>query len=288
MPLRSSHHQPLDIVMACRAADLRIAQLTVKYLRRFLQVGIIYLFTARSNLNRFRRVLGPEVNLIDEDTALPDMTLQKLKELSLPGFPGAAGWYFQQLLKFSFCDRGVPGDYYLIWDADTIPLRPVEFFDPRGRMIFTTADENHSPYFDTYRNLLGEEPHREFSFISQHMIVQKELLWEMLARIERKFPGPESWAWKIMRNLVGDGTNLFSEYETLGHYVKNHYPERAVYRRLAWLRDGSLRVRGMPSLTDLDRLGREYDFAAFEAAERPLRRTMRKVRGWLKRTSSKK
>ena len=274
--------------MACRAADLRIAQLTVEYLRRFLPVESIHLFTARSHLKRFRRALGSEVNLIDEDTALPDMTFQKLRGLSLPGFPGAAGWYFQQLLKFSFCHRGVPGDYYLIWDADTIPLRPLEFFDRQGRMIFTTADENHSPYFDTYRNLLGEEPHREFSFIAQHMIVEKKILREILNRIETRLPGPESWAWKIMRNLVGDGTNLFSEYETLGHYVKNHYPDRAVYRRMAWLRDGSLRVGGMPSVTDLDRLGREYDFAAFEAAERPLRRTVRKVRIWLKRTSPKK
>ena len=86
----------------------------------------------------------------------------------------------------------------------------------------------------------------------------------MLARIEANFPESGSWAWKIMHHLVGEGGNLFSEYETLGHYVKAHYPERASFRELSWLREGALGSYGAPSQKYLERLARDYYFAAFE------------------------
>jgi hypothetical protein len=210
------------------------------------------------------------------------MTLEALRTLSLPGFPHGAGWYFQQLLKLQFSFSRTEDDYYLIWDADTIPLRPLEFFDEKGAMLLTIADEEHAPYFETYRKLLGEEPRREFSFISQHIPVRKSILREMLSHIEARQPGNENWAWKIMRNLEGTHVNLFSEYEMIGHYVKNHYPEQAVLRRLPWLRTGSLEVGGIPSAADLDRLGKDYAYAAFESSQRLLRRTVRRFRVWMR------
>ncbi len=247
-----------------------------------MPVRQIHIVTAHRNFEKFRRVLGDKVVLQDEDTFIPTMTLSGLRNLPLPGLPAGAGWYFQQLLKFNFCFSEPGDDYYLIWDADTIPLRNMEFFDGQGKMLFVTGDEEHAPYFETYRKLLGEEPGREFSFISQHMIVQKSLLREMLAMIEAHLPGTDPWAWKIMRNLEGASTNLFSEYEMFGHYVKNHHPDRAVFRQLPWLRNGSRLVGGVPSTGDLERLGKDYAFAAFESSQRPLRRWVRWVRAFLR------
>jgi hypothetical protein len=272
---------PLDIVTACRAADLPVFRLALAGLRRFVPFGQSHVITSRANFPRFRRALGTDVDLIDEDTMIPGMTLDQLKRFSLPFFPRGAGWYLQQLLKFAFCFRKPENDYFLIWDADTIPLQALEFFDESGRMLFTIADERHEPYFETYRRLLREEPRPEFSFISQHMIVEKPILREMLAKIDSNFPGSDSWEWKIIKNLQGAGTNLFSEYETLGHYVKNNYPSRAAYRRLNWLREGSLWTHGGPSRSDLRKLADQYDFVAFESAQMPLRRLVRQIRGWV-------
>lgn len=272
--------KPIDVVTACRLADLAVLRIALDALRRFVPCRRIYVFTARQNFRRFRDVIGSNAELIDEDDAIPDLTLTALKKLTLPGFPKGAGWYFQQLLKLSFGNVHREEEYYLIWDADTIPLRPLKFFEEDGRMIFTMADEEHAPYFETYRKLLAEEPVRDFSFIAQHMIVQKSILREMFGRIESNFPGDESWAWKIMQNLPGSSTNLFSEYETLGHFVKIHYPERAAYLRRQWLRDGSRQVCGLPTPVDLQRLATQYDFVAFESSQRPLRRTIRSFRRW--------
>jgi hypothetical protein len=163
-------------------------------------------------------------------------------------------------------------------------LRPIEFLDSAGRMIFTRADEFHAPYFENYQHLLGEEPRREFSFISQHQIIHTGTLRELLGRIESRFPGPENWAWKIMRHLTGNGCNLFSEYETYGHYVKNHHPDRAVFRDLPWTREGTRLASYHPRQRDLDELARNYCFAAFEAYQRPWRVAARRLKRWLLRS----
>jgi uncharacterized protein DUF6492 len=273
----------LDVVTTCRSADSGILQVTLDGLRRFVPFRKAHVITACKNMRKFRRALGPDVELIDENAFIPEMTLSRLKKLSLPGFPQGAGWHFQQLLKLAFSFHEPDDDYFLIWDADTVPLRPLQFFDESGRMLFTTAEEEHAPYFDTYRKLLREEPHRGFSFISQHMIVQKSIAREMLGKIETNFSGQDSWAWKIMRNLEGTSTTLFSEYEMLGHFVKNHYPSRAAFRKLSWLREGALRTSRIPSKKELDQLAQTYDFAAFESRHMPLRRFVHGIRAWIKR-----
>ena len=279
--MNNLRRQPLDIVTACRLKDLHILTLAAHNLPRFVPFKKLHVLTARANFPAFAQALGPQVALIDEDEFVPGLTLEQMRTLTEPGFPQGAGWYFQQFLKFGFAFQDTGDDHYLIWDADTVPLRPLEFFDDAGRMLFTKAAENHPPYFETYRNLLRHDPRREFSFISQHIIARKSILREMLQTIETNFPGPENWAWKIMRHLAGAGTNRFSEYETLGHYVKNIHPATAVFRELPWLREGSRRVSTNPSPADLARLANDYAFVAFEANHGILRRAAARLKKWL-------
>lgn len=279
--MENLRRKPLDIVTACRLKDLHVLALAADNLRRFVPFKQLHVITAHKNFPRFVNRLGASVELIDEDTLIPGMTLQQLRALEEPGFPQGAGWYFQQLLKFAFAFQKVEDNHYLIWDADTVPLRPMEFFDEQGRMLFTTAEEFHPPYFQTYEKLLGHDPRREFSFISQHIIIRKSILRELLGTIEKKIPGDGDWAWKIMRHLQGEGTNRFSEYETFGHYIKNIHPQAAVFRQLPWSRDGSRLASSHPSTSDLERLAVNYTFISFEANQGRLRRFTAKLRRWL-------
>ena len=84
-----------------------------------------------------------------------------------------------------------------------------------------------------------------------------------------------------MRHLGGDSTNRFSEYETLGHYVKNVHPDTAAFRQLPWSRDGSRLASTHPSATDLARLAKDYAFVSFEANHGILRRTAARLKKWL-------
>ena len=167
-----------------------------------MPVKQLHVITRRADFADFQSALGPDAVLLDENELISTMTLADLKRIPLARLSQGSGWYFQQLLKYQFAFLKPEDDYYLIWDADTIPLRPMEFFDEDGRMLLTKSDEYHRPYFETYEKLLGRPAQRDFSFISQHILVRKTILREMLGEIERHCPGDENWAWKIMLNLA--------------------------------------------------------------------------------------
>ena len=255
----------IDIVMTTAGEHLHILQFSVRNLFRFFDIRNLFLITARNNFYLLKDLNRYNVLLIDEDSIIPNMTLEDLKELKLVGFPKRAGWYYQQLLKMACAFLPNIGDFYLIWDSDTVLLRPISLIDNKGRMIFTTALEHNPSYFDTYTKLLGEDPQRNFSFISQHMIIEKKIMKELIDRIANNIPGNENWAWKIMLNLNCNDYCQLSEYELFGHYVKNCYPDRAIFRRIAWTRYGSSLASFYPTDSDLDALSKNYYFAAFES-----------------------
>jgi hypothetical protein len=275
MPPRAA---PIDVVTACLPRDLHLLRLAIPRLARFLPVRKIHVCAPRREFPRFHSTLGSDVVLLDEDEMVPGVRLAELRKLKLTGFPRGAGWYFQQLLKCGFAFLGGPEDSYLIWDADTVPLRKIELFDEAGRAFFTRAEERHAPYFENYERLLGWAPTPPCSFIAQHVVVRKAYMRAMLSEIEARIPGEENWAWKIMRTLQGTNSNLFSEYEFYGNYVSSIHPEEVVLRDLSWTRDGVRLASFHPSEADLDRLAKKFDFVSFEAGRVPWRKVVR----WIK------
>ena len=255
----------MQIISACLARDLPVYRATYQSLRRHLPGSDIHVVTKKEDFPKFKEACGPELTLWDEAELVPHMTLGELRKMPFPFFPRGAGWYFQQFLKYAFVNVSNDDDYYLIWDADTVLLRPIEFFTPEGKPYYTTATEYHVPYFETYQALFGTEANREFSFISQHQVIRKSILREMLARMETLHPSSRNWAWAIMENLRGSGSNLFSEYETYGHYLKSERPDSFVVRALDWTRNGE-RWAGYPPKSDkIESLAQNYAYASFEA-----------------------
>lgn len=274
------------MLSSCRARDLPILEIVSRWLPRHVSLKEFVVVAPNADCLRIQKSLGVRARVVPEDGFVPGITIEALRGLPVQGFPQAAGWYLQQLLKLQFAFVQPEDDYYLIWDADTVPLRPLRFFDSDGRMLLTKADEHHEAYFATYRRVLGEEPNREFSFIAQHILVQKSVAREMLGRIEAHVPGEGSWAWKIMRSLPSQGYNLFSEYETYGHYLKSHYADRFRLVERNWRRtipDGQ--GCRLPSETELRAAAREYDFAAYERATSGYRRIAQRLLGYWRRAT---
>ncbi len=267
----------MQIVSTCLARDLSVYRVTYRSLRKHLPGSEVHVITRKEDFEKFRKACGPDLHLWDEAGMIPSMTLKDLRQFPLPFFPPGAGWYFQQFLKYSFVDVSNDDDHFLIWDADTVLLRPLEFFDQAGRPIYTSAEENNPAYFETYLALFGTPAKREFSFISQHQIIDKKILRNLLSEIEER-NGGKPWPWAIMDNLRGDGTNLFSEYETYGHYVKQQCPDSITIRDLSWTREGGGSFCLPPWQPVLSSLSRKYHFAAFEASNGIARKILRAFR----------
>ena len=112
------------------------------------------------------------------------------------------------------------------------------------------------------------------------MVIQKSVAREMLAVVERRIPGEGSWAWKIIQALPKTGTNLFSEYETYGHFVKNLYPERVLLVDRSWQREMTQELgRPIPTPSELSEYAKSFDYVAFERAYAGWRR----LAVWIKR-----
>lgn len=272
----------MQIVSACIARDLPVYRVTVASLRKHLPGAEIHVITRKEDFPRFREACGADIHLWDEADLVPDMTLSALRQLPQPHFPKGAGWYFQQFLKYAFERVSNDEDYFLIWDADTVLLRPISFFSEDGRPLYTRATEHHRPYFETFEALFGESAPREFSFISQHQLIHKATLRAMLAEIEDRHPTSRNWAWAIMENLRGEGSNRFSEYETYGHYVKLRNPDSVAFRDLKWTRHGEKWAGYPPVESKLHLIAESHDFAAFEAffsLRNRLKRYLRRILG---------
>ena len=269
----------LDVVTTCTLADLPVFKRTVAGMEAFLPVKSIHVFVPAAAVAKFQNVFGARVEVHNEDLAISGMRCAELAKHSCRVFPLMTGWFFQQFLKYSYAFENAEDDYYLIWDADTIPLRPMEFFDDQGRMLMVPAEEHNEAYFETYRNLLGEEPNREYSFIAQHLVVQKSVLRVMLQHMTGR-AGRElkDWPYVIADGLRGEGNNLFSEYEMVGHYMKNHYPERMVPRMLPWLREGTEHYGFLPGEKILSHLNEKVAYVSFESKNTRWRRFGRFVK----------
>jgi hypothetical protein len=265
----------MQIVSTCLLRDLNVYKTTFKSLRKHIPGAELHVITRRQDFPRFSEACGADLQLWDESTLLATMTMEELKQVPLPFFPRGAGWYFQQFLKLAFVDVSNDDDYFLIWDADTVLLKALDFFSPDGLPYYTRASENHHPYFETFEKLFGVPANREYSFISQHQLIKKSVLRMMIAEIEERFPDCKSWYWAVMGQLKGEGSNLFSEYETYGHYLKIKQPDSFLTRDIAWTRHGGGLLGYGPDNRRLKKLSRDYTFAAFESTASPMRRIAR-------------
>jgi hypothetical protein len=180
------------------------------------------------------------INFINEKVILD---VDKIKELIKKRNETAvirSGWYIQQFLKMIYCNI-CQDKYYLIWDSDTIPVKKVKMFKNNGKPLFDVKTEYHEPYFITMKSIFPELGKKyDYSFISEHMIISTKLMKNMINRIsDNNNLFGNTWYEKIINNIESNylSQSGFSEFETYGTFVKEHY--RLVYSKRRWK---SLRV----------------------------------------------
>ncbi|MCR4611834.1 MAG: DUF6492 family protein [Lachnospiraceae bacterium] len=149
---------------------------------------------------------------------------------------GIVGWYYQQILKFEY-HRISKDRYYLTWDGDTIPCKSFSMFDKDGKTPFLDMKhEYNEDYFTTLSKLLpGYEKCMDKSFISEHMLFNREIVKSLIEDIEAndQLEG-DIWWEKMIRCIPPEKytDGCFSEFETYGNYVCKKYPDS--YNLRSW------------------------------------------------------
>ena len=213
-----------------------------------------------------------EVEFVNENDllsfeAVKESYLRRLEEIELilgkPEKTSRVGWYYQQFLKMEYshhCNE----EYYLCWDADTIPLHPINMFNENGVPFLDIKPEYNPSYFETLKNLFGFEKVIEQSFISEHMLIKKSIMNELLDEIIKLDLNGIRFYDKIF-SAINKPYNGFSEFETYGTYVA--YRHTSDYRLRQWksMRNTGFMINRI-DLTedDIDWLATGFDAASFE------------------------
>lgn len=189
-----------------------------------------------------------DINFVLEDTIFSGLNFKNVKLKMNEILHGekcehGPGWFLQQFLKMAYsflCEE----NEYLIWDGDTIPVSKVTMKDSiTKKLYFDRKEEHYIPYFQTIQKLFPSiEECYENSFISEHMIIKKNLMIEMIQKIESnvELKGESFWE-KILYTMGKDGLKQsgFSEYETYGNYVMKYHPEEYILRTWMSVRDAA-------------------------------------------------
>jgi hypothetical protein len=151
------------------------------------------------------------------------------------------GWYYQQLLKL-YVSKVCNFNNVLVLDSDTMFLRPTEFCIG-DKSFFNVSSENGLPYYECMEKLVpGLKKQTEFSGVSHHMILQKDILDSLHETIEGIH---KMTCWEAILNCsmgefktvpqgatVSNGTGRFSEYELYFNYILKHHSDRVAIRPL--------------------------------------------------------
>ena len=153
------------------------------------------------------------------DTKLDNEFYQKLNS--------RISWYYQQVLKLSFIiDFSIKyRENVLIWDADTIILKKIKFFNEKKSISYGTLSEFHFPYFNTISSIFKKLPKNYISSLLQFSAATPEEIDFLKENLNRYYNienlNISQWISKIViksiveANKVYDGS-MFSEYELIG------------------------------------------------------------------------
>ena len=275
MKMQSQHD--FDVYIVIKASDWYVAEKTIPYIKKNINPKNIYIISGKDLKDNLPQETG--CLFLDENSIFPGMTFSSVREylINLGSLPENTGWYLQQFIKLSLAYL-CKNEYYLVWDADTIPLNLLPFFDKKDRPYFNMKREYFKAYYKPIKNLFGYEKKTAASFVSEHMLFNVEVTKQMLQKIidNKNYDGENFWQ-KILQaselltpDLLKKDQRYFSEFETFGTYTDYNCPKMYARRKLRTLRCGADLLGTNPSDELLEWASKDFDTISFEIWAKPL------------------
>lgn len=260
-----------DAIIMVTLEKIPLLKNSYSFLKKNLGAQEIYLVANRSLEREIRNVFGEKMHFIDEESIMPGLSLQTIREILLQkcGDDHRAGWFYQQFLKMAYaliCEK----EYYLLWDADTVPLHKINYFENGNTPCFVVKKEYYKDYFDTIETLFNGKVSRlnpEISYIAENMLICSKYMKKMIAEIMGNFTVEGNTFYEKIVNAINPRVvsyTGFSEFETYGNYMDTLYPGIYAHKKLRTQRLGSFLFGTNPSEEQLCWAGADYDIISFE------------------------
>ena len=257
-----------DIVIPMSSDEILQIPKLKYFLKKYINFNsIIIIASNKTNISND----NSSIIIINEDQLVPKNDLIKIFLKKGINNTNRVGWYEQQFLKMSY-SKICTNEYYLLWDSDTIPIKPLIMFE-NGYPIFDLKKEHHSPYFTLINLLIPALRFSKLSYISEHMIIKTDFMKNLLNKIEsnKNLPGKMFWE-KILLSIDNEEIlkSGFSEFETYGTYVDNYYTNFYKHRLWSSKRDMSRYYGNVDNLSnnEFTWLSKDYDAITFEKRDK--------------------
>jgi len=134
-------------------------------------------------------------------------------------------WVYQQFLKLF---QQVTADWYLVMDADRFINRPQDLFDGDHPIMFLRdRDENHAPYFEYNRAMLGIGKVYPHTFLSECTLYSRSQVEIMLLE-----SGLTVDQWLMTSTAIITHDCCIADAELYGSYVFSRQPDLYRFRIL--------------------------------------------------------
>jgi hypothetical protein len=212
---------PIDVVLIATKKDFNVLPYSVESIRKYLKQPINRVVLISSKTEKAEK-LAKKLNMefIDENKLLNLKDFVNwVKENDLSYNFANINWYYQQFLKLLYYKES-KSEYYFVIDADIVMNRPfVLVSDEKIKTFFIGQNDAHKISETSIKKLLGDDQFvPQFSYIADLMCFDKEIVKNMLNKIEKRF-NIEFYKAAILVEQNSDAR--FSEYEMYGSYANN-------------------------------------------------------------------
>lgn len=254
----------ITVFSVCSSKDIDVWAVAAQYIQKNIKADRYFLIVPDHEITLFREKT-PEAFGIIGDRSICGSLIEDLRIRISGKAEDRFGWYLQQFLKLSALYLHREDDLVVIWDADTVPLKPLSFRAESGQILHYGGQEHHKPYFATIERLLGLKRAVPYSFVAQSLAMKGSWLQAFFDEIEHRHKKP--WPEAILDSINFSEGSGFSEYETLGTFAASNFGAEMLRIRSNWSRFGNRVIGSVHNLSDTE--AREkleiYDFVSFES-----------------------
>lgn len=252
-----------EVISVCSAKDIDVWTVAAKKIVQFIAAKQYTVIVPDAQVQMFAAVTKAPYQVKPESLFVGNLKEKIANTLSLEN-QDRVGWYLQQFVKISAVLAHDDQDVVLIWDADTVPLKTLEFINSNGQFIYYKGDENRKSYFDFIERALGLKRTQNFSFIAQSLILKVSWARELTNALVQS--GQLPWIDAVLSFLERAEPAGFAEFETLGTWIWHHHHDEIVLTDRKWYRNGFSLVGSPLQLSNSvwNGLAKSFDFVSFE------------------------
>lgn len=258
-----------EVISVCSAKDIDVWTVASKHVVEFIKAERYTVIVPDRELELFSSVTSAPYQVKPESQFVGNTKDRITQKLDMNN-QDRVGWYLQQFVKIAAVLENDPASTVLIWDADTVPLKPLEFINSEGKLIYYRGEEYRKSYFDFIELALGLKRTQTFSFIAQSLTTKVSWAKELFDSLENSAGMP--WMEAILFYLNSAEPAGFAEFETLGTWIWHHHQDEIIVTNRPWYRNGQSLV-GNPTYLSKSvwkGLAKNYDFISFEVWDRRL------------------